>query len=496
MISLDALWVWYYNDLVFERNAKEMSLAASLCVVFTAGDTVRRSVMDSRQNQTTGVIWKQILYFFFPILLGTFFQQLYNTADAMIVGNFLGKEALSAVGGTTGTLINLLVGFFVGLSSGASVVISQYYGAGRPKQVSRAVHTAVALAIAGGVILMALGLLAAPAALGWMHTPGDVMPYSLVYIRVYFLGVVGNLIYNMGAAILRAVGDSRRPLYFLIASCFVNIVLDFLFVAGLRWGVFGAALATILSQLTSAVLVMLVLMRSEESYRIYLKKIRLDVAILRHVFRIGLPAGFQSAMYSLSNIIIQSSVNSFGTDTVAAWAAYGKIDGLFWMTVGAFGISITTFVGQNYGAREYGRIRRGMKQCLAMAMGVAVCMSTVLYCFGGRVYLLFIDDPTVIARGQEILRFLVPTFFTYVSIEILSGTLRGIGDSIIPMLLTCGGVCLLRVVWIVIMVPLFPRLETVMVSYPLSWVITSFLFVLYYNCFSRMRHLPKERSAA
>ena len=448
--------------------------------------------MDRSGNQTTGTIWKQILFFFFPILLGTFFQQLYNTADAMIVGNFLGKEALSAVGGTTGTLINLLVGFFVGLSSGASVVISQYYGAGRPEQVSRAVHTALALAIVGGLVLMGLGLGGSRAALAWMHTPADVAPLSLTYIRVYFCGVVGNLIYNMGAAVLRAVGDSRRPLFFLIASCFVNIVLDLLFVAGWKWGVFGAALATILSQLVSAVLVMAVLMRSQEIYRVSLRKIRLDGTILKHVFRIGLPAGFQSVMYSLSNVIIQSSVNSFGTDTVAAWAAYGKIDGLFWMTIGAFGISITTFVGQNYGAQEYGRIRRGMKQCLAMAMGVAVFLSTALYCFGGRVYLLFIDDPSVLEKGEEILRFLVPTFFTYVSIEILSGTLRGIGDSIIPMLLTCGGVCVLRVVWIFAMVPHFPRLETVMASYPLSWVITSLLFVLYYNCFSRMRRLPRQ----
>lgn len=447
--------------------------------------------MRTSNDQTKGVIWKQILMFFFPILLGTFFQQLYNTADAMIVGNVLGKEALSAVGGTTGTLINLLVGFFVGLSSGASVVISQYYGAGRPEQVSRAVHTAVALAVTGGLILMAVGLGLAPTALRWMKTPKEVMPYSLVYIRIYFCGVVGNLVYNMGAAILRAIGDSKRPLYFLITSCFVNIVLDLLFVAGFRWGVMGAALATILSQLVSAILVMFVLMRTKESYQVSLKKIRFDGTILKHVFRIGLPAGFQSAMYSISNIIIQSSVNAFGTDTIAAWAAYSKIDGLFWMTIGAFGISITTFVGQNYGAQEYGRIRKGMKQCLAMSMGTAVFLSAVLYCFGNQVYRLFIDDPVVIAKGEEILRFLVPTFITYICIEILSGTLRGIGDSIIPMLMTCGGVCVLRVVWIFIMVPVIPDIKTVIVSYPISWSITSLLFILYYNCFSRMKHLPK-----
>lgn len=455
---------------------------------------------NSSSDQTKGVIWKQLLAFFFPILFGTFFQQLYNTADAMIVGNFLGKEALSAVGGTTGTLINLLVGFFVGVSSGASVVISQYYGAGRPGQVSRAVHTAVALAITGGVVLMVIGLSAAPAALRLMGTPDDVLPYSLIYIRIYFLGVVGNLVYNMGAAILRAVGDSRRPLYFLITSCFVNIALDLLFVAAFHWGVAGAALATILSQLVSAVLVMTVLIRSGDSYRVEPRRICLDFSILKHIFRIGLPAGFQSAMYSFSNIIIQSSVNSFGTDTIAAWAAYGKIDGLFWMIIGAFGISITTFVGQNYGAEEYGRIRLGVKECLAMSMATTVGLSVLLYCFGNKVYLLFINDPAVLLKGEEILKFLVPTFFTYVCIEILSGTLRGVGDSIVPMLMTCCGVCVMRVVWIFVMVPIFPDMRTVIVSYPISWSLTSLLFILYYNCFSRMHRLPKtgrsERMAA
>lgn len=448
--------------------------------------------MRNQNDQTKGVIWKQILLFFFPILLGTFFQQLYNTADAMVVGKYLGKEALSAVGGATKTIINLPVGFFVGLSSGASVVISQYYGAGRPEQVSHAVHTAIALAVTGGLILMVVGLGVAPVALQWMQTPADVMPYARTYIQIYFVGMVGNLVYNMGAAILRAVGDSRRPLYFLIFSCLVNIILDLLFVAVFRWGVFGAALATILSQLASAILVMVVLIRTKDSYQISLRKIRFDMTILKHIFRIGLPSGFQSAMYSISNVMIQS-VNSFGTDTVAAWAAYSKIDGLFWMIMAAFGIAITTFVGQNYGANEFDRIRSGMKQCLAMAAGTTVFLSVVLYCFGNKVYLLFIDDPVVIAKGEEILRFLAPTLITYVCIEIFSGTLRGIGDSIIPMIITCGGVCVLRVAWIFIMVPILPSLKTVMFSYPLSRSITSLLFIVYYRFFSRMRKLPKHK---
>ena len=444
------------------------------------------------KDQTTGVIWRQILFFFFPILLGTFFQQLYNTADAMIVGNVLGKEALSAVGGTTGTLINLMVGFFVGLSSGASVVISQYYGAGKPEQVSNAVHTALALALCGGAVLMVLGLTFAPAALRWMRTPEDVMPYSLTYIRIYFCGVIGNLVYNMGAATLRAIGDSKRPLYFLIVCCFVNIVLDLLFVAVFSWGIFGAALATILSQMVSAALVMAVLMRTRESYRVSLRKIGFDPVIIRHIFHIGLPAGFQSAMYSISNVLIQASVNSFGTDTVAAWSAYGKIDGLFWMMVGAFGISITTFVGQNYGARQYGRIRRGIRECMAMTLGTSAVMSALLYFFGGRLYFLFINDPAVLHKGEMILKFFAPTYITYVCIEILSGALRGVGDSVIPTLMTCAGVCVLRTLWNFVMLPRYPRLETVMISYPISWVLTSVLFILYYLRFSRMRKLREQ----
>ncbi len=442
------------------------------------------------RDQTKGVIWRQILLFFFPILLGTFFQQLYNTADAVIVGQFVGKEALSAVGGTTGTLINLLVGFFVGVSSGASVVIAQYYGGGNEERVSQTVHTSLALAIVGGVILMAVGLAGAPAALRMMNTPEEIMPYSLTYIRIYFLGVVPNLIYNMGAAILRAVGDSQRPLYFLIASCLVNIVLDLLFVAVFHWDVMGAAVATILSQFVSAVLVMEVLMRTQDTYRVTLKKIRIDRLIVKRIFRIGLPAGFQSAMYSISNIIIQSSVNGFGTDTIAAWSAYSKIDGVFWMTMSAYGIAVTTFVGQNYGAKKYRRVRRGIRECLAMAMGTAILMSVVLYIFGSQVYLLFIDDPDVISRGEEILRFLVPTFFTYVCIEILSGALRGVGDSVVPMLMTCTGVCVLRVVWVLIAVPISHQIQTLLVSYPLSWTVTSILFLIYYKRSRYMRRMP------
>lgn len=439
-------------------------------------------------NQITeGVIWKQLLIFFFPILFGTFFQQLYNTIDAVIVGKYVGKEALAAVGGTTGTLINLLVGFFVGLSSGASVIISQYYGAKNEEKVKEAVHTAMAFSITGGIILMILGMIGAPIALEAMGTPEDIMNYAVVYIRIYFAGIIGNLIYNMGAGILRAIGDSKRPLYFLMTSCVVNIILDIVFVVIFRMNVAGAALATILSQLISAVLVIVVLMRSKDVYQLILPKIRLHLEMVKRIIQIGFPAGLQSAMYSISNIIIQSSVNVLGTDTIAAWTAYSKIDAIFWMIIGAFGISITTFVGQNHGAGKRERVEKGIKVCMKMTLVTSIIISVILYVFGGYIYQLFTDDAAVMEKGVEILHFMVPFFITYICIEILSGALRGVSDCWIPMLITCLGVCVVRVLWILFAVPHNMTMKMVLVSYPLTWILTSVSFVIYYRFFSKLK---------
>lgn len=440
---------------------------------------------EGTNNITEGVIWKQLLIFFFPLLFGTFFQQLYNTADAVVVGRYVSKEALSAVGGTTGTLINLLVGFFVGVSSGATVTISQYYGAKLNGDVSKAVHTAIALAIAGGTVIMLIGIFGAPYALRWMGTPEEIMPHSLVYIRIYFGGMIANLVYNIGAGILRAIGDSRRPLYFLMVSCLVNIVLDLVFVLAFHWGVMGVAVATVISQICSAVLVCLTLMRTEESYQLKLRLIRFHREMLGKIVHIGLPAGFQSLMYTTTNVLIQSKMNTFGTDTIAAWTAYSKMDGIFWMTMGSFGISITTFVGQNYGAGKIDRVKKGIRVCLLMAMSVTVAMSVLLYLGGNFIYQLFTSDPMVIEKGMEILRFLVPVFFTYVSIEILSGSLRGMGNSLVPMVLTGLGVCALRVVWMFVAVPIRPELRTVIFSYPLAWAVTSILFIVYFRYFMK-----------
>ena len=445
------------------------------------------------QNQITqGVIWKQLLLFFFPILFGTFFQQLYNTADAIIVGRFVGKEGLAAVGGSAAMIINLLVGFFIGLSSGATVIISQFYGARQKARVSQAVHTAVAFSITGGLVVMAVGLICAPASLKAMGTPAETFDDSLLYLRIYFLGLIGNLLYNVGSGILRAIGDSRRPLYFLIVSCLTNILLDMVFVLGFHMGVAGVAWATIISQMISAVMVMITLMRTDDMYRLSLKDIRLNPEMLMRIIQIGLPAGLQSVMYAASNIIIQASVNSLGTDVVAAWTAFGKIDVIYWTIINAFGISITTFVGQNFGAAKFDRVRRGIKVCLGISTGVTVFLSILLFHFGQYIYLLFTTDAAVMDKGVEILRFLVPTFITYVCIEILSGALRGVGDCWIPMIMTALGVCLLRVLWIFIAVPFYPDIKTICFSYPLTWTITSIMFLIYFRWFSKIRKFRKE----
>ena len=429
---------------------------------------------------TEGVIWKQLLLFFFPIVLGTFFQQLYNTADAIIVGKAVGKEALAAVGGSTGTLINLLVGFFVGLASGASVIIAQLFGARKAQDVSRAVHTTIALALASGALLTAVGLLCAGGILDMMGTPQEVMAYALPYLNIYFLGMIPQLVYNIGSGVLRAVGDSRRPMLFLICAALTNIVLDILLVLGLNLGVRGAAIATVLSQVVSAVLILVSLCHAQPVYRLHFRRIRFHGDMLARIVRIGLPAGLQSVMYSLSNMIIQASVNGFGTDVMAAWTAYGKIDGLYWMMISAFGVSITTFAGQNFGARRYDRMRRSVRVCLGMAAGVTVFMTALILAVGRPMLGMFTDDAHVVEMGMSIIRLIVPTWITYLCIEILSGAMRGAGDSLMPTLMTLTGVCLMRVFWVTVVVPRMHQLPVLMLSYPITWVITSCMFIVYY----------------
>ena len=429
---------------------------------------------------TEGTIWKQLLLFFFPILFGTFFQQMYNTVDAIIVGQGVGKEALAAVGGATGSLISLLTGFFVGLASGATVVISQFYGARDDAMVHKAVHTAAAMALLFGALLTLIGLTLSRQMLLWMDTPEDVLAHAVPYLKVYFCGMIPSLIYNIGSGVLRAVGDSKRPLYFLIAACMSNIVLDLFFVLVMKMGVTGAALATVLSQTISAVLVIVTLMRSKTSYRLAPTGIRFHTDLLGRIIHIGLPAGLQSVMYSISNVIIQRAMNSFSTDVLAGWTAYSKVDCIFWMLVNAFGISITTFVGQNFGAGKIDRVKKSVRVCLAMTAGSTLLVTALLLLFGRSVYHIFSSDEAVIEQGMIILKTLVPAYITYVCIEILSGAVRGTGDSVIPTVMILCGVCVLRLAWVAFVFPQHPQMQTVLLSYPITWSITSVLFIVYY----------------
>ena len=440
-------------------------------------------VMNEKEkvNQITeGVIWKQLLLFFFPIVFGTFFQQIYNTADTIVVGRFVGKQALAAVGGSASQIANLIVGFFVGLSSGAAVVISQFYGAKDKKNLSKALHTAFAFSIAAGIVLTVVGIFLTRPALLLMKTPADVVEDSAVYLHIYFGGMVFNLVYNMGAAILRAVGDSKRPLYVLIITCVLNIILDLLFVVAFGMGVTGVAVATVTSQVISALIVTVMLLKTREIYVLKINQIRFDRRMLFSVLRIGIPAGLESVMYNISNIVIQVFVNNLGTDTVAAWGTLGKIDAIFWMVINAFAISITTFVGQNFGAGKYHRMRKSVSVCMVMSMVSSAVMIILMYSFAPWIYRLFTTDSAVVVHGVHMSRFLLPSYFIYVIIGILSGALRGTGKVLVPMLLTCGGVCSLRILWLFTAGQMYPGINTIMLSYPVSWSITAVLFIVYY----------------
>ncbi|WP_022777623.1 MATE family efflux transporter [Butyrivibrio sp. AE3009] len=451
------------------------------------------SKSNTNENSITeGVIWKSMLSYFGALLLGAFFQQFYNTVDAVIVGRAVGSDALAAVGGSAAMVTSLFVGFFMGLSSGATVVIAQFFGAKSRKEVSKAVHTAIAIALAGGAVITLVGFLISSWIIGVMKTPVETVEASTIYLKIYFAGMIPNLVYNMGAGILRAVGDSKRPLYVLIVSCFANIILDVFFVIvlgmgkmGITYGVIGVAVATVLCQLISAVIIIVMLMRSTDCYKFEFKKLGFDPSMVSRIIRIGLPAGIQTTMYTLSNILIQSSINEFGKDAAAAWAAYGKIDVLFWMTISSLGTSVTTFVGQNFGAGKYDRVHKSTRQAALIALIITIPLSVILYFYGKGFLYIFVDNKNVIDIGIQMIKYLAPFYVTYIGVEIFSGTLRGMGTALVPMFITLSGICLLRVSWILIAFPLNRTIETVEASYPITWITTSVLFAIYYVIYTR-----------
>lgn len=419
---------------------------------------------------TEGVIWKQLLRFAFPLLLSNFLQQLYNTADLLIVGRFAGETALAAVG-ATGSLTNLLVGFFIGLSTGASVVISQYYGSGNTRNLRDSIQSGVLISIIGGTILSVLGYFLSRPLLQFMGTPADILDEAVIYMQVIFLGMLPLLVYNMGAGILRAMGDSRRPLYLLILSSIINIVLDILFILPMGMGVAGAAWATVIAQIIVGFIVVLMLRKLDGGYHLSLRELRFHPQSLKSILVIGLPAGLQSAAINFSNVVIQSNINSFGSAAVGGAAAGGRIDGFLYMFANAFGLSAMTFVGQNVGAGKFERAKRSARVTLLISSSIIILLGSTFAFFSGSILRLFNNNPDVIGFGQLMVGTLAPMYWVYGITEVLSGVLRGAGMSVQPMLITIICFTAVRLLWINIMLPIRNDIWIVFLSWPVSWTI-------------------------
>ena len=433
-----------------------------------------------RYDLTRGSILGKLTRFFFPILFGMLFQQLYNTVDAVIVGKCVGPGALAAVGGSPAAITNLIIGFFTGLGTGATVIVAQYFGSREQELMERAAHTILAFCILAGLALTALGGFLAPWALRLVSTPADILADSTVYLRIYFAGAVPLLLFNVGSGILRALGDSRSPLRYLGVCCVLNIALDLLFVAALRMGVAGVAWATVLSLTVSALLVLRHLAAPDSLCRFSLRKLRIHRGSLRRTLMIGVPAGLQSAMYAISNLIIQAAINALGTVVVAAWTATSKLDGIFWVTSNSLGATICTFAGQCFGAGKIDRMKQGIRSWLFVALGVSAALSALLLSCAPWGFRLFTDDANVIAEARRMVWYFVPYYVVWTFIEIFSNALRGAGDAVNPTLIILGGVCVFRILWILIAVPFWRTVLGISVCYPLSWFITAVVFAVYY----------------
>lgn len=429
---------------------------------------------------TEGVIWKEILLFSIPLLLGNLFQQLYNAVDSVVVGNYIGAQALAAVG-SSAPVINLLVSFFMGLAVGAGVIISRYFGARKKEELHIAVHTSLALTFAAGLVMTLIGVLISPYVLQWVGTPSDVMESSVLYLRIYFLGILSVMVYNMGSGILRAVGDSRNPLYFLIVSSVTNIILDMLFVIVFHMGIAGVGWATLIAQTISAVLTMLLLMRTKEEYQVKLKHIRFHKHMLYKIVRLGLPSGLQNAIVSFSNVIVQSNINAFGSLAMAGCGSYTKIDGFAILPVMSYSMALTTFTGQNMGAKKYDRVKQGAKTGILMSVITIVCISALLLMLGPNVLAIFSSDPTVINYGLYMMHVLAPGYIFLAISHAFNGIIRGAGITTVPMIVMVTCWCGLRMAWILTSVPLFHDIGVVFMGWPLTWIASALWLFLYYR---------------
>lgn len=441
-----------------------------------------------RRDLTDGVVWKKLLLFFLPIAAGTCIQQLYNAVDGLIVGRFVGTVALAAVGGSSAQIINLLIGFFVAITTGASVVIAQIYGAGRSRDVQLAAGNAVAVFALLGVVLMAFGLLASPAMLKLLRTPADTLEESALYLRIYFIGVPFIMVLNMESNMLRAVGDSFSPFLYMVVGCVSNILLDVVFVVVFRWGVAGVAIATVIAQVINTLLLTRKLLTTPESYRLNLQELRLKGVYLSNMLRLGIPAGLQSAMYAVSNMIIQIGVNSLGTIVVASWAMTSKTDGIFWAVSNALGAAITSFVGQNLGAGRRDRVHQCVRQGMILSSLITLSLSALILLLARPLLSILTEDQAVRDTTYQMMLYFVPFYITWTAIEVLSAVLRGSGDAVRPVVIIGLGICLLRVIWIV---TVFMRIHTLLMlclCYPVSWAVTGAAMYLYFRSGSWEKH--------
>ena len=433
----------------------------------------------TQPSMTEGAIGRSLLAFAFPIFLGQLFQQLYNTADTLIVGNFLGKEALAAVS-SSGNLIFMLVGFLSGTAVGAGVLIAKHFGAKDHESMSAAIHTALAFALTAGMIMTVVGVTLTPHILRWMGTPENVLPNSIAYFRTYFMGCCVSFLYNVCTGILQAVGDSRHPLYYLIVSSVVNVGLDLLFVAVFHQGVAFAALATVISQLISAVLCLRRLLRVEDVYRVELRKIRFHGPSLRGIIRFGLPSGIQNSVIGFANVMVQSNINAFGDSAMAGCGSYSKIEGFVFLPVTCFSMALATFVGQNLGAKQHERAKKGARFGIFCAMAVAEGIGALIWLGAPKLVALFNGDPQVVDFGVRYARVVAPFYLLLAMNHCMAGVLRGAGKATVPMTVMRICWCLIRVTYITVMVAAFGVIEVVFSAYPFTWSLSAVIFLIYY----------------
>ena len=434
-----------------------------------------------RNDLTTGSVWKKLVLFFIPIAAGTILQQLYNAVDGLIVGRFVGTAALAAVGGSAAQIINVLVGFFVAMTAGAAVIIGQIFGAGRREDLSRAIGSSVTVMTLFGLGLMLFGLIASPWLLRLLNTPEDTIEGAALYLRIYFLGVPFVMLLNMESSILRALGDSFNPFLFMVAGCLTNIALDILFVIVFGWGIAGVAIATVVAQLVNTALLTWKLLSGGQGAWLNFQSLRIQRVYLKNMLRLGIPAGMQSAMYSISNLIIQVAVNSLGTIVVASWAMTGKTDGFYWALSNAMGAAITSFIAQNHGAGLTDRVKQCVRQGLILHFTVTVVTSAALMVAAIPMLHLLTRDEAVVETTYQIMTYFVPYYFTWVLVEVLSSVLRGAGDAVRPVLIVGIGVCLFRIVWIATVFAAYRTLFILCLSYVVSWTVTSIALVIYYK---------------